>query len=142
MCEPQFMLQLAEEGRGGVSAPDAVCGHRVQRELLTVEALETRAARLGRGFSCARLQPYRNRVRQARLFRKHPLLSRFYCFAVLAGRGSLRLVFALYPSQSTHIEKRCLAIERMAAYREYLRVAGQLDEYRVFANRSQQRQQG
>jgi hypothetical protein len=131
MAEPQFMLELAEEGKRGVLSPAAVCGHRVQRELLDPSVLEVRAARVGRGFSRARLQPFKRKVRQAQMFRKHPILSRLLCVASLIRWSLVRALASVHPNESNRMELRFLAIQRMAAYAEYLRVAQKHKEYRI-----------
>jgi len=78
MEEARFQLQLGEEGLRGVMGRDAACGHRIQEDLLEFDKLRERAARVGRGFAHARLEPYRSRVKQARLFRKHPIEGRLF----------------------------------------------------------------
>ena len=123
MSEPQFMLKLAEDGFGGLMAPDAVCGHRIQPDLLKFEVLQRRAVRVGRGNAVARLQPYKARIKQARLFRAHPFLSRLFCAASLIGWGAIHLASWLHPAPSARILLRLQSLERLATYHEYLRVA-------------------
>lgn len=135
MSEPQFMLLLAEEGRDGISAPDAVCGHRVQRDLLTVDAMEKRAARAGRGFGSVWLRPYKRRIKPARLLRRHPLLGRLYCVGSIIGWNFVRMMAGFHLSRAISFERYCYAIQRLATYNEYLRIARQMDDYRVLAKR-------
>lgn len=135
MSEPQFQLQLAEEGRRGVRAPDAVCGHRLQPELLSLETLEHRAARVGRGFAAVRLCPYKPHVKQARLFHRHPVLARVFCVLGMIGCGALALLTSVHGAVPLLIEEHLEALIGLAANREYLRVAAQRPEYRIFRRR-------
>lgn len=132
MSEPQFMLQLAEDGYGGISGPDAVCGHRIQPDLLTWDMLRRRATRVGRGFAAVRLRPYKEKIKQARLFRTHPVIARLYCLISLAGWGCVLPLVSLCPSRPAIIELRLQAIQRFATYLEYLRVASRMRDYSVF----------
>lgn len=128
--EPQFMLQLLDEGFLGVQGPDAVCGHRIQPELLRFEALQERARRAGRGFAVARLQPYKSSVKQCRLFRDHPILGRLFCVASLAGWTAVVWMRQLDPRRDRAIPRLLYALQRQATYREYLRVAAKMPVYR------------
>lgn len=132
VSQAQFMLELAEHGLRGIIAPDAVCGHRVQPELLRAETIQRRATQVGLGFAWVRLRPYKTKVKQARLFCKHPVLSRLYCAAAVIGWSAARVFAVLLPDRAVRFERCCLAIERRATYREYLRLAGTLDEYRLW----------
>ena len=134
--EPQFMLQLVEDGFAGVQGPDAVCGHRIQPGLLRLEDLTERARRAGRGFAVARLQPFKSSVKQCRLFHDHPWLARLYCLASLVGWTVWRGLVGLDPRRDQAIPRRLYAIQRQATYREYLRVAGAMSEYRLFRSSS------
>lgn len=133
--EPYFMLQLAEDGFGGISGPDAVCGHRVQPELLTSAGLKRRALRAGRAFGRVRLSPYKSSVRQARLFRDHPVVARLYCIAALLGWGMAYILSFFGGHLPSAIELRLKSMMRCATYDEYLRVANTMAEYRVFGRR-------
>lgn len=135
MCEPQFMLRLVEEGLGGIKGPDAVCGHRVQRELLDFDRLTRRAQRVGRGNALARLKPYKGHVKQARLFRFRPILGRIYCVASLVGWGAAYLASWLWPLRSMRLVQRLQSIERLSTYAEYLRVTAQTPAYGLFSPR-------
>lgn len=128
--EPQFMLDLAEAGMGGVAGPDAVVWHRVQKELLEVQTLTLRAARAGRTFAEVRLRPFRTSNPKARQFQANPLLARAYCLWFLLKSyiiwWSSRVLGS--PSQiGPGIHSRFL----LAYYAELLRVAAQMPEYRV-----------
>jgi glycosyltransferase involved in cell wall biosynthesis len=133
MAEPQFMFKLVEDGYKGIMAPDAVCGHRIQLELLQLDHMKQRARRVGRGYAVARMCPYKSRLKQARLFRAHPLLGRLYCILSILGWSSLYTVSWLQPVRTERIALQLQAIQRLATYREYLHVAGQMNEYRVFS---------
>ena len=135
LSEPQFMLKLAAEGRGGVRAADAVCGHRVQPALLDLAVLQERSRLTGRGFAVARLLPYKATVKQARLFRNHPVLSRLFCHASVLGWTTARACLWLHPVRTQRIALQLQAIQRHATYREYLKIARQTGEYPVFPSR-------
>lgn len=132
ISEPQFMLTLIEDGGKGIMAPDAVCGHRVQEELLKFEALKQRAVRVGRGYAAVRLLPFKSRIKQARLFRAHPLLSRLYSLASILGWKTAHMVSWLQPVRSARIALQLQAIQRQATYCEYLRIAKRTAYYRIF----------
>src|SRR5579864_4352562 len=59
LTEPDFQLDLVEEGFCGVAGPDAVAGHRIQPELLQPSVVLDRARREGKSKAWLRLQPYR-----------------------------------------------------------------------------------
>jgi hypothetical protein len=132
MSEPQFMLRLVEDGFRGIIAPDAVCGHRVQRALLDYRHLQQRAARTGCGYAQARLQPFKRRVKQARLFQAHPILSRLFCIGSVAGWSLAGLAARLHPVPASRYILQLQAILRFNTYREYLRIARLSEEYRIF----------
>ncbi len=131
VSQAQFMLQLADLGFRGVLGPDAVCGHRIQPELLDSREVLRRAARTGRGFAWTRLRPYKATIKQARLLREHKLLGRLYAIASVAGWTVVGAVARLHPRADLRLEWRARAIERVATYREILRLAGELPEYRL-----------
>ncbi len=136
MSDPQFMLKLAEDGYHGMMAPDAVCGHRVQLDLLDYGNLKQRAARTGRGYAAARLQPFKRRIKQARLFQAHPILSRLYSIGSVLGWSLARLAASLHPWPASRYILQLQAILRFNTYREYLRIARHREEYRIFRRRS------
>lgn len=73
------MLDLAERGYGGVLGPDAIAYHHVGEELLDAEVVRRRAVKEGESFVAVRLVPFRSSVKQAVLFRRHPIMARLYC---------------------------------------------------------------
>jgi glycosyltransferase involved in cell wall biosynthesis len=104
-----FLLRLAEDGYQGVAAPDVVVGHRVQPELLDLDAIRRRAIRLGRSLALVRLDKPRT-LPQARLFRNHPLVFRALSVANLA-RWSASYILAYAASQrDTRIIKQLVAL--------------------------------
>ena len=132
MSDPQFMLQLAEDGYQGLMAPDATCGHRIQPDLLDYRNQQQRAARTGRGYATARLQPFKRRVKQARLFQAHPILSRLFCVGSILGWSLAGLAARLHPVPASRYILQLQAILRFNTYRQYLRIARQCEEYGVF----------
>jgi glycosyltransferase involved in cell wall biosynthesis len=132
MSDAQFMLQLSEDGYRGLKAPDAICGHRIQKELLDFSVLKERAWRVGRGFAFARLRPYKSRLKQARLFRAHPILSRLYCIASIAGWSITYIIICLHPARVVKVALQLQAIQRLSTYCEYLNIAKLMPEYRSF----------
>lgn len=131
LTEPDFMLQLVQEGYQGVSGPDAVAGHRVQPELLQQATARARAVEVGRSFARLRLDPYRSNVNQAVLFKKYPLLARLFCLANGLRWQGLFLAAKLCSSADLRFVRSLVALERLSTYRELLRTASQMDEYRV-----------
>lgn len=136
LSEPQFMLCLAEDGYGGIRAADAASGHRIQPGLLDLASMKKRAWRVGRGYAVARLMPYKRKVKQAHLFRAHPVLSRLFCVASLTGWSLGYALACLHPVRSERIARQLHSIQRLATYLEYLRVAARVDDYRIFNRRT------
>lgn len=131
ISQARFMLQLAEEGYGGVYGPDAVCGHRVQPGLLRESAIRRRAMLVGRGFAHTRLIPYKRTVKQARLLHRHPILGRAYCATALVGWGASFFWSFLALNRVRRLEKRFHSIERWSTYKELLHIANRSKEYRI-----------
>lgn len=131
MSQAEFILRLVEDGHVGVIAPDAVCGHRIQPELLRLSTIRQRARSVGRGCARVRLQPSHAGVKQARLFREHPVLARLVCLGGWTAWSACRVWGRLRGSSTRGIELELRSIERASAYREYLRIAGRRAEYRL-----------
>jgi glycosyltransferase involved in cell wall biosynthesis len=131
LTEPDFQLDLVEQGFCGVAGPDAIAGHRVQLELLQRD-IALQRARKGGDRAWVRLQPYRKSVRQARLFQAHPWLARLYCVLNYLRWSLLYLASYLYPSDAGRFERRLIALERMTIALEYLRVANRLEDYSLW----------
>jgi glycosyltransferase involved in cell wall biosynthesis len=130
--DARLMLALVERGALGVAAPDAQCGHRIQESLLAPASVEKRAARVGQDFAIAYLFPPKRAIKHSRLFQEHPLVARAYCLACLMA-WTVRLAIAqLRLSWERRLVSRVLALERWHRYREFLRIAGLLDAYRLF----------
>ncbi len=130
--EPDFQLDLAEMGYGGIAAPDAIVGHRVQPFLLDKKVVLDRAKKIGTLNAQLRLDPYRKKVKQARLLRKHPCLGRLFCLLNHLQWRILYLTACLYPTDSSRFEHRLIALERMTNYIELLRAANRLQDYAVW----------
>jgi glycosyltransferase involved in cell wall biosynthesis len=129
--EPRFMLRLVEEGFGGVRAPDAACGHRIQPELLDQRVIMERAARCGRGFAEIRMRPWRRSVHQAEQFRKHPLLARGFCVMRLIKWLVFKQAARLRRSSSQRFATQLQAEKEIAYYSALLKIAAQMPEYRL-----------
>lgn len=130
IAEPRFMLRLSEEGWGGVMAPDAVCGHRVQPELLDPEVIRKRAGRCGRTFAEARLRPWRKSVHQAVQFKQRPEVSRVFCRWRLLKWSAVRQAAKFNPVPGLRIAWDLQAEMEIAYYRTLLKIAGEMPEYR------------
>jgi glycosyltransferase involved in cell wall biosynthesis len=141
LTEPDFQLDLVEQGFTGVAGPDASAGHRIQPALLQQSVALDRARQAGNCKAWVRLRPYRRSVRQARLFRAHPLLSRAFCLLNHLRWRFVYLASTLYPSADRRFECKLIALERMTTAIEYLRAASGLEQYspwkRVRAEQSQ-----
>jgi glycosyltransferase involved in cell wall biosynthesis len=132
VTEPDFQLDLMERGFSGVAGRDAIAGHRIQPALLERDVALSRAKKTGRSYAWLRLQPYRGRVKQARLLRDHPWLGRLFC---LLNCLRWRLQYAisyLYPSDASRFEHKLIAAERMTTYIELFRAANRLQDYSVW----------
>ena len=132
LTEPDFQLSMAELGYRGISGPDALAGHRVQPELLKKKAAIDRAKKVGVFYARLRLDPYRGRIKQARLFQKHPMLARLFCLFNHIRWGFMFLASYLYPSDDTRFVRRLIALERISAYQEYLGTAKRMKEYSIW----------
>ena len=135
LTEPDFMLQLAEEGFGGVMGPDAVVGHRVQPGLLSKEHALRQAVKVGREYAEVRLRPCRSKVKQARLFRKHPLPARVFCIANGIRWKAMFVLLKPWSWSDNGFARSLVALERTTTYRHLLTVAGQMEAYRVFGRK-------
>ena len=133
LTEPDFMLQLAEDGRIGMWAPDAVAGHRIQPRLLEETVARQLAIKVGRCYAAVRLDPYKKSVKQAVLFKRHPFLSRTFCLLNSVRWACCYGLARLRPSKADRFERTLIALERMNTYLELFRVANGMDEYRVFS---------
>lgn len=132
VSQAQFMLLLAEQGFRGKIGPDAVCGHRVQPELLQPREILRRAVLTGRGFAWTRMRPYKASTRQGRLMHGHPLLGRLYALASVVGWSTVATAARWHPNEGVSLEWQARGRERTANYRECLRLAGEMREYRLF----------
>lgn len=129
VTEPDFQLDLTEAGVSGVSARDAMTGHRIQPELLEKDVMIKRARETGQCGAWLRLDPYRKNVKQARLLHTHPFLGRIFC---ILNHVRWRVVFFLsyiLPSNGNGFALRLTALERMTTYFELFRAANQLEAY-------------
>ena len=129
VTEPDFQLDLVESGFSGVSARDAMSGHRIQSELLQKDVVMRRAKKTGQCAAWLRLWPYRRHVKQARLLHTHPALGRIFCLLNYLRWCSLLLISYLLPSNGSGFALRLIALERMATYLELFRAANQIEAY-------------
>jgi glycosyltransferase involved in cell wall biosynthesis len=136
VTEPDFQLDLVEEGCGGVATPNVISGHRIQPSLLQKDIALNRARKTGASCAWLRLEPYREKVKQARLLHHHPWLGRLFCLANHLRWRLLYLLSFLYPSDSTRFSKKWTAVERMTTYIELFRAANQLDGYSLWRGSS------
>jgi len=127
ITEGDFQLDLIELGFEGVSGPDAIAGHRVQPALLQREVVLDRARMTGTCMARLRVQPGRKKVKQARLFAEHPLAARVFCALNQLRWQFLYLTSYLYPSNASRFEHKLIALERVSAYREFLRAGNQFE---------------
>jgi glycosyltransferase involved in cell wall biosynthesis len=135
LTEPDFQLDLIESGLSAAAGPDAVVGHRVQALLLRTDIALSRARRAGEK-AWVRLRPYRNVVRQARLFHSHPFQARIFCLLNHLRWRFLYCASYLYPSSgSRRFERRLIALERMSIAFEYLRAAAGREEHSIWKRR-------
>ena len=93
--ETTFLQQLSEEGHGMLYTPDAVLGHRISPEQLSLKYIIKRAFQRGRGIAHA--QP----LCRLALLNEHPVLWRFIRVAAIA-----RLTFSLLTSLAALILKK------------------------------------
>jgi glycosyltransferase involved in cell wall biosynthesis len=130
--EAAFMLMLNEDGFQGLYGPDAVTGHRVQKELLDPAHVLARALKIGAALSEVRLMPEFTKLKHVQAFARHPVLTRLFCAA-----NWLRWTSALYlpwfcPGKDHPFAKKAHALERQSAFRAFLSLAAQRPEYACF----------
>lgn len=119
--EPFFMLQLAAEGAQGVRGPDAIAGHRIQRQLLDPDVAIRRARRVGETFAGVRLDP-RFGLRHSQLSSHYPRVARMYVYCERLRWSLLTRVRAKAGPDSFEFGDRLVAIER----EEYFRAVTQI----------------
>lgn len=129
VSDPQFMLNLAEDGFHGLMAPDAVCGHRIQPDLLMPSMLRLRAERCGRAFAEVRLRPYRSSVKQALLFNKHPIFARCYCVWRMLKWTMIQFTAKFSSESGMRIAWELQSTMEVAYYLELLRITSRMPEY-------------
>ena len=137
LTEPDFQLDLLENGCSGIASGEAVAGHRIQPQLLEPGVVLDRA-RLAAQIAWLRLRPFRRYVPQAVRFNRHPLLARAVC---VLNYLRWRLVYGVSSfAYSTRLRRgfplRVLALERMGIAREYLRAARGVKQYACRRSRS------
>jgi glycosyltransferase involved in cell wall biosynthesis len=130
--EPDFQLDLVERGFGGVASSEAVAGHRIQPSLLQRDLALARAKKTGACGAWLRLQPYRKRLKHARMLHEHPLLGRLFFLANLWRWRFLYLTSFLHLSDGDRFANRLFAVERMSIYRELFRIANRLPDYSLW----------
>ena len=134
--EPQFILQLIEDGFCGVSGADAVAGHRIQPSLLEPAMALDRSVQSGKAIAQARLCPVRRSVRNSRLAVDHPIAARTYCAA-----SWIRWTWRRWRARNAGPDcpgfaDRLMAVQQCANYREALRILSTAGEYRLFNTRA------
>ncbi len=129
LTEPNFQLELAELGFSGVTGPDAIAGHRIQSQLLEKTAVLDRAKKTGVALAQVRLQPYRNKVKHARLLHRHPCLGRLFCLLNYTRWYLSYMVSYVYFFNKDRFAHRVYALERLNTYLELFRAANRLEAY-------------
>jgi glycosyltransferase involved in cell wall biosynthesis len=129
LTEPNFQLELTERGFGGVTGPDAIAGHRVQPQLLQKMVVLDRAKKTGVALAQLRLQPYRNKVKHARLLHRHPCLGRLFCLLNCTRWCLCYMASYVYLLNKARFACRVYATERLSTYFELFRAANRLEAY-------------
>ena len=129
---PGLLLDFMENGSKAIVCTEVVAGHRIQPHLLDESALCKRAVLIGRNFASIWLRPYRPSLKMARSFFRHPVATRVYFLAMLARFVGLYLLAGVFGAQNAWFERKIHAIERIALYRELLRIASQDEPYSIF----------
>ena len=137
MTEPDFQLDLMELGFGSLISPKTKAGHRVQAELLKKDVAMQRARKVGTTEAWLRLEPYRNTVKQARLFRSRPWTSVMYCTLKLMWWWGQRFKSYRYAASGRGFELRCMSAFRIAYYWGLLRAVFHLESYSFLGGRSE-----
>jgi glycosyltransferase involved in cell wall biosynthesis len=135
LTEPDFQLDLMELGSGGVGDPSVKAGHRIQAALLQKEGVLQRSKKFGREEAWLRLQPYRQRVKQARQLHSHPWLGRLYCLAYSCWWRVPYAISYFHSSDGEGFNRRLEAACQIAYYRELLKVMAKVDDYSLWSRR-------
>jgi hypothetical protein len=99
-------------------SPQAVIGHRVNKEMISVAYVKKRASRLGRG------RPHWKGLEPVTLFKKHPNIWRLLMIVSLMKASLYYLRTLLSISLDRRVERQYYAIRKIAYYMESLRLAG------------------
>ena len=123
--EASFLLQLAANGYYAMYIPDAVIGHRVQPNLLSVPAIWKRAYRFGRG------SPHLRGLPRAVLLNKHPILWWLVRVGALA-KAIMRCGLAItFLSRDQRVIESAHAIKSIASNVESLRIASKIEAEKI-----------
>ena len=129
----KMMLDMAESGHGGLIAPAALAWHRIQPSLLRPEVIRHRADHGGRESAKALLLPYRPTIRQAVMFRKHPLFARAFCLLqTVRWMGVFAASYRIF-SRDLRFVRQLEARLKIGFYTEMLKVASAVPEYRIIS---------
>lgn len=116
--ETTFLQGLGTEGYVQVYGPDAIVGHRIEREMLRAGAIRRRAYRQGRGVAHWRGPPF------ATLLRKSRLLWYLVCWADLVKLSCLCVWSMISGSSVTRLERTTRIISHIGHRMESLGQTG------------------
>lgn len=128
---PGLLFDFVEEGSKAVVCPEVKAGHRIQPQLLDEAFILERAAMIGYTFANIFLRPHRPTFKLSGALSRHPIAMRLYFLAMLALFRGLWCSAMAFGSKDAWFERRLHATQRIALYREMLRIARQDDAYRI-----------
>ncbi len=129
---PGLLFDFMENGSKAIVCTDVVAGHRIQPQLLDESFICERATMIGWTFANIFMRPCRPRLKVSGAFFRHPVATRIYFLAMLAWCFGLYLLARAFGSKNAWFERKIHTIQRIALYRELLRIAGQDKTYRIF----------
>ncbi len=133
---PGLLFDFVENGSKGVVCPEVVAGHRLQPQLLDETFIRERALMIGWTFANIFLRPHRPTFKASGALSRHPVTVRLYYLAMLAWFVGLHRLACACGSKNAWFEREIHATQRIALYREMLRIAGADPPYRIFRRES------
>lgn len=133
---PGLLFDFVESGSKAIVCSDVIAGHRIQLQLLDERFIRQRAVMIGWTFANIWLRPHRPSFKVSGALSRHPTAMRLYFVASLAWFAGLYLLALAFRSKDAWFERRLHATQRIALYREMLRIAAHDPPYRIFRGRS------
>ena len=133
---PGLIFDFVEKGAKAVVCTEIVAGHRVHAKLLDESFILARAEMIGWTFANIFLRPHRPSFKMSGALSRHPVAMRVYFSAMLVWFRGLCLLTSIASSKGMWFERKLHATQRVALYREMLRIAALDEPYRIARRKS------